>query len=95
MKFGIVAPEEEIVKDLNDRDCEEYKEGEEIEDEEIDIRTCFGGVELYVPANVNVKVKSRNFFGGVGNKTFRPERQDIPTVFIVASNMFGGVDIKY
>ena len=37
MKFGTVAPEEEIVKDLNDRDCEEYKEGEEIEDEEIDI----------------------------------------------------------
>lgn len=65
------------------------------EDEEIDIRTCFGGVELYVPANVNVKVKSRSFFGGVGNKTFRPERQDIPTVFIVASNTFGGVDIKY
>ena len=38
MKFGIIASEEEIVKDLNDRDCEEYKEGEVDESEEkIDI----------------------------------------------------------
>jgi len=37
MDFGIIAPEEEIVKDLNDRDCEEYKEDEVDEEEEIDI----------------------------------------------------------
>ena len=34
MKFAPVASEEEIVKDLNERECEEYKEGEYIEDEE-------------------------------------------------------------
>ena len=34
MDFGILAPEEEIVKDLNDRDCEEYKEDEVDEEEE-------------------------------------------------------------
>ena len=34
MKFGNVAPEEEIVKDLNNRDCEVYKEDEKDEDEE-------------------------------------------------------------
>lgn len=36
MEFGIKATEEELVKDLNDRDCDEYKEGEydEEEDEE-------------------------------------------------------------
>ena len=37
MDFGIIAPEEEVVKDLNDRDCEEYKEDEVDEEEEIDI----------------------------------------------------------
>ena len=37
MKFGIIASEEEIVKDLNDRDCEEFKEGEVDEDEKEEI----------------------------------------------------------
>ena len=37
MKFGTIAPEEEIVKDLNDRDCEEYQEGEVDESEEVNI----------------------------------------------------------
>ena len=34
MEFGMVANEEEIVKDLNDRDCDEYGEGEIEEDDE-------------------------------------------------------------
>ena len=37
------------------------------EDEEIDIHTFAGGVELLVPANVNIEAKSRSFIGGVGN----------------------------
>ena len=39
MEFGNIASEEEIVKDLNDRDCEVYKEDEkdESEEEKIDI----------------------------------------------------------
>ena len=35
MEFGILASEEEIINDLNDRECEEYGEGEKaVEDEE-------------------------------------------------------------
>ena len=34
MEFGMVATEEELVKDLNDRDCDEYEEGEIEEDNE-------------------------------------------------------------
>ena len=37
------------------------------EDEEIDIHTFCGGIELFVPTTVNVEVKSRSFIGGVGN----------------------------
>ena len=37
MKFGIIADEEEIIKDLNNRDCEEFKEGEIDEEEEINM----------------------------------------------------------
>ena len=64
------------------------------EDEEIDIHTFCGGVELYVPSHVNVLVKSRSFIGGVGNHAIRNASKDAPTLHIVASNFFGGVDIK-
>ena len=41
------------------------------EDEEIDIHTFLGGIELFVPPTVNVVVKSRSFIGGVGNNASR------------------------
>ena len=64
------------------------------EDEEIDIHTFCGGIELYVPAHVNVLVKSRSFFGGVGNATVHVSDKKAPCIHVVASNFFGGVDIK-
>ena len=64
------------------------------EDEEIDIHTFCGGIELYVPAHVNIVVKSRSFIGGVGNGATRNAAPQAPTIHIVASNFCGGVDIK-
>lgn len=64
------------------------------EDEEIDIRTFLGGVELLVPKSVNVIVKSRSFIGGVGNETDRSVKSNAPCIHIVASNFLGGVNIK-
>ena len=77
------------------------------EDEEIDIHTFFGGIELFVPTTVNVKVKSQSFIGGVSRSTssrlLPKERKNhaktqadttAPTIHIIASNFFGGVDIK-
>jgi predicted membrane protein len=64
------------------------------EDEEIDIHTFCGGVELFVPAHVNVLVKSRSFLGGVANSTVHVPDKDAPCLHIVASNFFGGVDVK-
>lgn len=64
------------------------------EDEEIDIHTFCGGIELYVPSTVNVVVKSRCFFGGVSNQTMRTADPSTPCIHIVADNFFGGVDIK-
>ena len=64
------------------------------EDEEIDIHTFCGGIELFVPTHVNVEVKSRSFFGGIGNHATRNADPKVPTIHIVASNFFGGVDIK-
>ena len=64
------------------------------EDEEIDISTFMGGVELLVPTTVNIVVKSRSFIGGVGNHATHAADPKAPTIHIIASNFFGGVDIK-
>ncbi|MBQ1738134.1 MAG: hypothetical protein II040_07835 [Muribaculaceae bacterium] len=64
------------------------------EDEEIDVHTFLGGVELCVPSDVNVVVKSHSFIGGVGNETSGRSVPGAPCLHIVASNFLGGVSIK-
>jgi predicted membrane protein len=64
------------------------------EDEEIEVHTFCGGIELFVPKTVNVVVKSRSFIGGVGNHAMRIVGQNVPCLHIVADNFLGGVDIK-
>ena len=53
----------------------------------------FGGVDIFVPDGVNVKVTSNSIFGGVSNKTAK-NTSDAPTIYVDAVCMFGGVDIK-
>ena len=53
----------------------------------------FGGIEIFVPKDVNVKVKSTPIFGGVSNKSLW-SKDNQKTVYIDAFCMFGGVDIK-
>ena len=65
------------------------------EDEEIDIHTFAGGIELLVPKNVNLSVKSHNFMGSVDNNTDKRTIPGAPCLHVVASNFFGGVNIKY
>lgn len=64
------------------------------EDEEIDAHTFMGGVELFVPDNVNVIVKSNSFIGGVGNETAKRTIPGAPSIYIITSNFLGGVSIK-
>ena len=65
------------------------------EDEEIDIHTFAGGIELLVPKNVNLQVKSHNFLGSINDNTSHQTIPGAPSLHIVASNFFGGVNIKY
>lgn len=54
----------------------------------------FGGVDIYLPKGVNVKVSSASIFGGVGNeKKGQINIEGAPTVYIKASGIFGGVDV--
>ena len=54
----------------------------------------FGGIDIYVPDNVNVKISSNSIFGGVSEKKHRPAVQGAVTLYINATCMFGGVEIK-
>ena len=64
------------------------------EDEEIDIHTFVGGVEVFVPVNVNIIVKSHSFIGSVGDQTAKHTIPNAPCLHIVASNFMGGVTIQ-
>lgn len=54
----------------------------------------FGGVDIILPQNVNVEVSSASFFGGVDNKRRGISIEGAPTVYVKASGVFGGVDVK-
>jgi predicted membrane protein len=64
------------------------------EDAVINCSAVFGGIDIYVPSDVNVKVTSTPIFGGVDNKHRGPSIPDAPTIYINATCMFGGVDIR-
>ena len=63
------------------------------EDIVINASAIFGGIEILVPENVQIKVKSVPIFGGVDNKAQNNEA-DEHTIYVKATCMFGGVDIK-
>lgn len=64
------------------------------EDVVISTVNIFGGSDILVPPNVKVKVSSVPIFGGVSNKTNQIQVEDAPTIYINATCVFGGVDIK-
>ncbi len=63
-------------------------------DEIINASAIFGGIDIKVPKNVNIKIKSTPIFGGVSNKTKNGFNESLPTIYINAFCLFGGVDIK-
>ena len=56
--------------------------------------SIFGGIEIFAPDNINIKINSNSVFGGVSDKNHRPTVQGAVTVYINATCIFGGVEIK-
>lgn len=63
-------------------------------DQIINANAIFGGIEIIVPDNVNIKVKSTPIFGGTSNKVKTQFNENLPTIYINSLAMFGGVEIK-
>lgn len=53
----------------------------------------FAGIEIFVPNDVKIKIKSTPIFGGVSNKS-RQNKQSEKTIYIDALCLFGGIEIK-
>ena len=64
------------------------------EDVVINASAIFGGIDIFLPEDVIVKVKSNSIFGGVSNKKDTKNKKDSKTVYINANCVFGGVEIK-
>ncbi|MDF2586882.1 MAG: hypothetical protein K0S41_723 [Anaerocolumna sp.] len=64
------------------------------EDVVINATAVFGGINIYVPGNVKVKVSNVPIFGGVDNKAFNSPDPNAPTIYLNSTCMFGGIDIK-
>lgn len=64
------------------------------EDTIINTFAIFGGIDIIVPENIKVKINSTPIFGGVTNKRKKSENKDAKTIYINATNIFGGTDIK-
>ena len=60
----------------------------------INTSSTFGGIEIYVPSNVKIKIKSIPIFGGVENKANTKEDEKSHTIYINGIAVFGGVEIK-
>lgn len=65
------------------------------EDVVIDSTSIFGGIDIFLPGDVNVKITGTPIFGGISNKRMVTKNiPNAPTVYINGVAMFGGVDIK-
>lgn len=60
----------------------------------INASATFGGIEIYVPSDVQIKVKSVPIFGGVSDKSPRTVKEGSHTIYINSTSVFGGVEIK-
>ena len=60
----------------------------------INASAIFGGVNIIVPSNVNVKINSNSIFGGVSDKKRQNSNENTITLYVNGTCMFGGIDIK-
>ena len=65
------------------------------EDIVINATSIFGGIDIYVPTDVNIKIKSTSIFGGVDDKRINKDNNNKITIYVNTTSIFGGVVIKW
>lgn len=64
------------------------------EDIVINATSIFGGIDILIPEDVNVKINSTSIFGGVSDERKNKTKDAKYTIYINATAMFGGVELK-
>lgn len=60
----------------------------------IDALAVFGGVDILLPAGLRVVVSDTSLFGGCNNQYHSYSGDELPTVYINATALFGGVEVR-
>ena len=60
----------------------------------INVSSIFGGIDIFVPDGYKIKIKSNSIFGGISNEKKNNVEDNAHTIFINATCVFGGVEIK-
>ena len=60
----------------------------------IESTTIFGGIEIYIPPNVKLKISSVPIFGGVCNRSTDCSANAAPTIYLNSTCIVGGVTIR-
>lgn len=60
----------------------------------INANAIFGEIDILVPEDINIEVTTTPIFGGVSNKKISSSKDKSKTIYIKATCIFGGVDIK-
>lgn len=64
------------------------------EDVAMNCSSIFGGMVVLLPSDINVRVSCVPIFGGVDNRLVKRNIPGAPTLYINATCMFGGLDIR-
>lgn len=59
----------------------------------IQATAVFGGIDILVPSNVNVKINGTSLFGGISDKAEHDKNSTI-TLYVNGTSIFGGIDVK-
>lgn len=60
----------------------------------INASAIFGGIDILLPPNVNLSVRSNSFFGGISHKNHPQATGNAYTIYINGTCAFGGIEIK-
>ena len=60
----------------------------------INASSIFGGITIYIPDNINVKIVSTSIFGGVSDERKVKNKETDITIYINATCIFGGIELK-
>ena len=60
----------------------------------INATSIFGGITIYVPEGVNVKISATSIFGAVSDERKNKTKNNEYTIYINTTSIFGGIEIK-